>query len=252
MQVRREHLLELGQRPQRGLLDAGDATARRRGTQADRDRDGLFVVEQQRRQRRPGAEPIPARDTGRGIHRIPERAQPVTSLRTVRVVTSKRLGELRPVPLAPRLQQREQAKQPGRRLEHPHEGLRRCGTERSAWHVASRCNMTDIHPFQIDDPDADLEDLRRPARRRRAGRTRSRRAAGSAAPRPTTSSRSSRTGATSTTGARRSAAERVPAVHDHDRRTADPLRARPLSGAGRAAVADHPRLPVVVRRVHAA
>ena len=51
-QPRRQHLFELGQRAHRGLLDAGDRAARR-GAQADRDRDRLVVVEQQRGQRAP-------------------------------------------------------------------------------------------------------------------------------------------------------------------------------------------------------
>ena len=46
------------------------------------------------------------------------------------------------------------------------------------------------------------------------------------------------------------AAQRVRAVHDHDRRPADPLPARPIAGAGRAAADRHPRLPGLGGRVH--
>ena len=57
----RQHRLELGQRPERGLLQPGHA-AGRRGMQADRHRDRLLVVQQQRRQgSAAGAEPVTAR-----------------------------------------------------------------------------------------------------------------------------------------------------------------------------------------------
>ena len=46
-----------------------------RGPQADGDRDGLGVVEQQRRQLAAGAEPVAAGDAGRGLDRVAERAQ---------------------------------------------------------------------------------------------------------------------------------------------------------------------------------
>src|SRR3954465_14996248 len=53
VQVRREHLLELGQRAQGGLLDGRHAPTRGRRAQPDRDGDRLLVIEQQRRERRP-------------------------------------------------------------------------------------------------------------------------------------------------------------------------------------------------------
>jgi hypothetical protein len=46
-------MLQLGQRAQRGFLDARDGAVGC-AAQADRDRDGLFVVEQQWRQRGAG------------------------------------------------------------------------------------------------------------------------------------------------------------------------------------------------------
>ena len=52
-QLRRQHLLQLGQRAHGRLLDAGDRAARG-GAQPDRDGDRLLVVEQQRRQLRAG------------------------------------------------------------------------------------------------------------------------------------------------------------------------------------------------------
>ena len=45
-------------------------------------------------------------------------------------------------------------------------------------------------------------------------------------------------------------AQRVPAVHGHDRRPDDPLRPRPLEGGGRDAAPARPRLSELVRRVH--
>ena len=46
------------------------------------------------------------------------------------------------------------------------------------------------------------------------------------------------------------AAQRVPAVHGRRRRTDDPLRPRPVGGAGRHSPAHPPRLSELVRRVH--
>ncbi|GAA2657265.1 hypothetical protein GCM10010307_71710 [Streptomyces vastus] len=70
-----QHLLQLGQRAQRGLLDSGDRSTGRRA-QADHDGDGLVVVKQQRRQRGPGTEPVTNGSPG-GLHRVAEFAQPL-------------------------------------------------------------------------------------------------------------------------------------------------------------------------------
>src|SRR5918993_1357966 len=59
----REGLLQLGDRPQRGLLDPGDR-AGRCGAQPQPDGHGLLVVEQQRRHRRPGPQPVATGDAG--------------------------------------------------------------------------------------------------------------------------------------------------------------------------------------------
>ena len=72
----REHLLELRERPQGGLLDTGHRTAGGR-PQADRDRHRLLVVEQQRRQARPRLEPVSAHGSPRGMHRVTQRPQPI-------------------------------------------------------------------------------------------------------------------------------------------------------------------------------
>ncbi len=72
-QVVGQHLLQLRQRPQGRLLDPGDGAAR--GPQADRDRDRLLVVEQQRRQLGTGAEPVAAGDAAGRVDRVAELAQ---------------------------------------------------------------------------------------------------------------------------------------------------------------------------------
>jgi hypothetical protein len=67
-------LFQLGQRADRGFLYPGDS-APGRCAQADRDRDGFLVIEQQRGQRRARAEPVTARCAGHGVHRVAEAAQ---------------------------------------------------------------------------------------------------------------------------------------------------------------------------------
>ena len=80
----------------------------RAGAQPDRDRDRLLVVEQQRRQRGAGAEPVAADGAAGGVHRVAEVAQPLD------VVAHGPRGDLEPFgqfgagPLAGRLQQRQQ------------------------------------------------------------------------------------------------------------------------------------------------
>ena len=113
----RQHLLELGQRAHRGLLDPGDRAAGGRA-QPDRDRDGLLVVEQQRRQGRAGAEPVAAGDAGGGVHRVAEVAQPVDVAADGARGDPQPLGQLGAGPVAPGLQQRQQAQQPRRGLQH--------------------------------------------------------------------------------------------------------------------------------------
>ena len=51
--------------------------ARGRRTQADRDRDRLLVLEQQRRQRAAGPQLVAAGDAADGVDRVAELAQPV-------------------------------------------------------------------------------------------------------------------------------------------------------------------------------
>jgi hypothetical protein len=116
-QPRREHLLQLGQRPDRGLLDPGDRTARG-GPQPDRDGHGLLVVEQQRRQGTAAAEPVPAGHAGPRVDRIAQPAQPVHVVADGAGGHAKPSGELGPGPVTPGLQQRQQAQQPRRGFRH--------------------------------------------------------------------------------------------------------------------------------------
>ena len=113
-QVRRQHLLELHERAHRRLLDAGDGPAGRR-PQPDRDGDRLVVVEQQRRHRRAGRQPVAARRPGHRLDRIAQLAQAldVAADRAPRDLQPRR--ELVARPVAPALQQREQGQQPARR-----------------------------------------------------------------------------------------------------------------------------------------
>ncbi len=89
-----------------------------RGPQADRDRDRLGVVEQQRRQLAAGAEPVAAGDPRRGLDRVAERPQLVDVAADRAGPDLESIGELLPGPLAPKLQQREQREQAGGRLDH--------------------------------------------------------------------------------------------------------------------------------------
>jgi hypothetical protein len=126
----RQHLLELAERPQRRLLDPGDRAARR-CPQPDGDRDGLLVVEQQRRHRGPRAEPVTPGRTPRGEHWIPQLTQllhvvPNSPRRHPQPRTQLGAG-----PLARGLQQRKQPQQPRRRLPHGFQSAAILGTESS-------------------------------------------------------------------------------------------------------------------------
>jgi hypothetical protein len=69
----RQDLLELAERPQRRLRDAGDRLAGG-GPQAEHNRDRLVVVEQQRRQRGAGNQPVAALRAQRRLDRVAQLA----------------------------------------------------------------------------------------------------------------------------------------------------------------------------------
>ena len=115
--MRGKDLLELGERAHRGLLDAGHADARRR-PQPDGDGHRLLLVEQQRRHLGAGAEAVAAADAGRRADRIAECPQPLDVAPNRARVDLEALGERRPAPARPCLEQRQEAQQARRGLDH--------------------------------------------------------------------------------------------------------------------------------------
>ncbi|GAA0650680.1 hypothetical protein GCM10009535_30970 [Streptomyces thermocarboxydovorans] len=113
----RQHLLQFGQRPHRGLPDALDAAAGR-GAQADGDCDRLVVVEQQRRQPGARAELVAAAGAGAGVDGVAQLAQPVHVPAQGAGADAEPLGEVGAGPLAVGLEQGQQAQQAGRGLQH--------------------------------------------------------------------------------------------------------------------------------------
>ena len=116
-QARGQDLLELDQRAHRGLLDAGHRRAGGRA-QPDRDRDGLVVVEQQRRHRRAGVQPVAAGRPGERVHRVAEVAQPLDVAADRAAADLEAPRELLAGPVAPGLQQREELQQAAGGLGH--------------------------------------------------------------------------------------------------------------------------------------
>ena len=100
-----------------------------RRSQADGDGHGLIVLEQQRRQRRPGVEAVAADRSARRVDRVPESTQPLDVVADRARAHLESLGELRARPVARRLEQREQAKQPRRAFPSKHEVTTLLGTK---------------------------------------------------------------------------------------------------------------------------
>jgi hypothetical protein len=92
--------------------------APRRGAQADRDGDRLLVVEQQRRQGGPGAQPVAAGRPGQRVDGIAQRAQPLDIAADRPAGHRQPVGQLGPGPVAARLEQGEQLQEPARGLRH--------------------------------------------------------------------------------------------------------------------------------------
>jgi hypothetical protein len=93
-------------------------TEARGGPQADRDRDGLLVVEQQRRHRAPGPQPVPARGAGQRVDGVAELAQSLDVPADRAAGHAEPLRELRAGPVAARLEQGEELQEPSRGLRH--------------------------------------------------------------------------------------------------------------------------------------
>ncbi|KFD44437.1 hypothetical protein IU11_02465 [Cellulosimicrobium sp. MM] len=101
-QAVRHDLLQLGERGRPGLLEARRAG---RGPQPDGDRDGLGVVEQERGQPRPGAEPVPAARAAHRVDGVAELAQAGDVVADRAVADVEALGELGARPVGARLEQ---------------------------------------------------------------------------------------------------------------------------------------------------
>jgi hypothetical protein len=115
--VSRQHMFELDQCPHCGLLDPGHGRAGG-GTEADRDRDRLVVVEQQRRHRRSGAKPVAAGGTGERLDRVAENAQPLDVSPDRPARHREPVGELGSQPVATCLEQRQELQESTRGRGH--------------------------------------------------------------------------------------------------------------------------------------
>jgi hypothetical protein len=104
-QPRRQDLLQLGQGTHRGLLDPGHHAAAGGRPQSHGDRDGLLVVQQQRRQGRARAEPVAAGDTAGRVDRVAEVAEPLHVAADGPGADGEPVGQLRARPVASGLQQ---------------------------------------------------------------------------------------------------------------------------------------------------
>ena len=116
-ELRRQHLLELYQRADRGVLDPGHRRPGG-GAEADGDRDRLVVVEEEGRHRGAGAQGVAAGGAGEGLDRIAEVAQALDVAADRSAGDLEAPGELGAGPIAPRLEQREQVEEPARGLVH--------------------------------------------------------------------------------------------------------------------------------------
>jgi hypothetical protein len=115
-QPRRQQLFQLRERPYRRLLDPRDRAVGGR-PKPENHRDRLVVVEQQRRQRGPDAQPVTG-DARARLHRVPEPAQPIHVPPQRPPGDAQPLGQLGTGQLAPALQQGQQPQQPSGRLPH--------------------------------------------------------------------------------------------------------------------------------------
>jgi hypothetical protein len=113
-QVRRQDLLELHQGSHGRLLDSRHRRACG-GAQADRDRDCLLVVEEQRWHRASGPKPVPTRGAGERLDGIAEPAQALDVAPDRAATDLEPVGQLAARPVAAPLQQGEKLKKPSGR-----------------------------------------------------------------------------------------------------------------------------------------
>ena len=238
----RQHLLQLGQRPRRRLLEARHPAGR--GPQSHRHGEGLVVVQQQRRQRRAGPQPVAAADAGDRLDRIAEAAQPVDVAAHRPGAHLQPRGQLGTGPVGLDLEQRQQPQQSGRRVQHMTHSARYRGSD-SFRNEFIASNHEHLHR------DPPVPDRHRPDRPRRPARPAR---PHPLAPAPGRRRLGPRRPAGLPAGPRRllgrrlrlarpgGPAERDPAVRHHHRRPGHPLPARPLGRAGRPAADPDPRL----------
>ena len=123
----RQDLLELGQRADRRLLDPGHAAGRGRA-QSDRDCHRLLVVQQQRRQRGSGPEPI-AGHPWYGVDRVAEVAQLLDVPADRADPDAELRGERGAAPVSRRLQERQQFEQSRGGFQHDFDSVHLARTE---------------------------------------------------------------------------------------------------------------------------
>ena len=151
-----QHLLQLGQRPGAGLLEAGHP---RGGPQADGDGHGLLVVEQQRRQLRADAEAVAAAGAADGVDRVAELPQPG------HVLADRAVGDVEPLARsAPdqstRVWSRDSRAKVRVAVSAHNTGTVSSGTLPSVSDMTTTENNQTIRPFSVEIPQADLDDLR--------------------------------------------------------------------------------------------
>ncbi|OLT27729.1 hypothetical protein BJF79_42370 [Actinomadura sp. CNU-125] len=113
----RQDLFEFGQGAGAAVGDAGDG-GRGGGAQADGDGDGLLVVQQQRRHRGPGGEPVPAGAAVRGVDGVAEAAEPFDVAADGAGADAQAAGEFAARPFPRGLQQGQQPQQPSGGIAH--------------------------------------------------------------------------------------------------------------------------------------
>jgi hypothetical protein len=114
-------LLELGECAHRGCLDAVGAAAGA-GPEGHRQRDRFVVVEEQRRDGRPGRQSISADRTAGCVDLVAEAAQPLDVVADRPGAHLEPFGELSARPVARRLEEREEAEHPSRSSHDVYEG----------------------------------------------------------------------------------------------------------------------------------
>ena len=115
-QVRRQDLAKLRERPDGGAARVDGVRDDR--PQPERDRDGLVIVEQERRHRAAADEPVPADAPHRRLDRVPEVAQALDVAPDRPARHLQPLGDLGARPVAAILEQGEQPQESAGAVSH--------------------------------------------------------------------------------------------------------------------------------------